>query len=538
MTLLFCASVYSQISPGELTNAHKKLEGMSNCTKCHVLGDKVENSKCLDCHSEIKNLLAASKGYHSLLEVKKKDCATCHSEHHGREFQIVRFDEKKFDHAKTGFKLTGKHLTTECKNCHQGKNIIDAELKKRKATYLGLQQQCVTCHEDFYRKTLRENCSSCHNTTAFRPALMFEHEKAKFKLVGAHTKVTCEKCHSKEKRNGKPFQHFTGLNFKNCTPCHEDVHKGKFGLACEKCHSITTFKEVKSGMFNHDNTNYPLAGKHKLIECKDCHKQGMKVKLTFGKCIDCHSDYHKGEFVERGALSGERGGNAKVRDCSECHTVRGFSPSMFTLEKHYETKFKLAGSHLAVPCQSCHKKETNWHFRVDGTKCTQCHENVHGKELAEKFLGKNECERCHAGESWKTISFDHAKTDFVLLGKHSVAQCVDCHLSKTKDERGEKDEERGKTKVYVFDSVKQECATCHRDIHFGQFQKEGRTQCEQCHAFENWKPTKFNHSQTNFSLDGAHQKVQCLECHKKNEVNGATYTNYKIADYRCSACHN
>ncbi len=33
--------VYGQISPGDLSNAHKDLEGMSNCTKCHVLGDKV-----------------------------------------------------------------------------------------------------------------------------------------------------------------------------------------------------------------------------------------------------------------------------------------------------------------------------------------------------------------------------------------------------------------------------------------------------------------------------------------------------------------
>jgi len=42
--------VYGQISPGDLSNAHKDLEGMSNCTKCHALGEKVENNKCLDCH--------------------------------------------------------------------------------------------------------------------------------------------------------------------------------------------------------------------------------------------------------------------------------------------------------------------------------------------------------------------------------------------------------------------------------------------------------------------------------------------------------
>ena len=30
----------AQISPGELTKSHAHLEGMLNCTKCHVLGDK------------------------------------------------------------------------------------------------------------------------------------------------------------------------------------------------------------------------------------------------------------------------------------------------------------------------------------------------------------------------------------------------------------------------------------------------------------------------------------------------------------------
>jgi len=81
--------LFAQISPGELSSAHKELEGMSNCTKCHVLGEKVYNSKCLDCHKEIKKLIEQKRGYHAGKDVLGKDCYACHGEHFGRDFHIL-----------------------------------------------------------------------------------------------------------------------------------------------------------------------------------------------------------------------------------------------------------------------------------------------------------------------------------------------------------------------------------------------------------------------------------------------------------------
>ncbi|HSG67212.1 MAG TPA: cytochrome c3 family protein, partial [Bacteroidales bacterium] len=83
---------YSQLSPGDLAAVHAHLEGTTNCTQCHVLGDKVSNEKCLDCHREIKARIDQNKGYHSSGEVSGKDCFECHNDHHGRNFQIIRFD--------------------------------------------------------------------------------------------------------------------------------------------------------------------------------------------------------------------------------------------------------------------------------------------------------------------------------------------------------------------------------------------------------------------------------------------------------------
>ena len=92
----FSGRLAAQLSPGELSNAHKDLEGISNCTKCHDLGSKVSNTKCLECHKEIKSRIDRNEGFHVSWEVKGKDCATCHSDHHGRKFDMIRFDENTF----------------------------------------------------------------------------------------------------------------------------------------------------------------------------------------------------------------------------------------------------------------------------------------------------------------------------------------------------------------------------------------------------------------------------------------------------------
>ncbi len=94
-----------QLSPGDLSNPHAHLEGLSKCTQCHVLGNRVANEKCLTCHSEIQQRLTNQKGYHSSSEVKGKTCFSCHSEHNGKNFQLVRLDITTFDHNLTGLRV-------------------------------------------------------------------------------------------------------------------------------------------------------------------------------------------------------------------------------------------------------------------------------------------------------------------------------------------------------------------------------------------------------------------------------------------------
>ena len=489
---------------------------MSNCTKCHEIGDKVHNSKCLDCHSEIKSLINSGSGYHSSSEVKGKNCWKCHSEHHGRNFRIVNFDPKSFDHNKTGFTLTGKHSSTDCKKCHESEFIIDNDLKSRKDTYLGLNTNCFSCHEDVHQKTLGDNCATCHNTESFKPAAKFDHSNAAYKLTGAHLNVECIGCHKIEEKNGKKYQTFKNIPFQYCNSCHKDPHKGSFGQNCSSCHQTSSFKQLITGSFDHSKTKFPLVGKHKLVACNNCHKNPSGYKMKFALCTDCHQDYHKAQFVV----------NNVTENCVDCHTVNGFTPSLFTIEMHKKTKFQITGAHLATPCQSCHYQQNQWVFKGIRIECISCHKNIHEKELKAEFLPNNNCTACHQTENWSTISFDHGKTSFPLLGKHITVTCGNCHRKTING-----------SESILFSSTKKDCESCHKDIHFGQFKVDGVNNCSRCHSFDNWSPEKFDHNKTEFKLEGAHKNIDCTKCHPKVEVNGNTFTKLKLEDFKCASCH-
>ncbi|MCB0518288.1 MAG: hypothetical protein KDD27_05085, partial [Saprospiraceae bacterium] len=164
--ILISSVATAQLSPGDLSSPHAHLEGIANCTQCHTLGDKVSNDKCLECHKEIKSRMDGRAGYHYSKEVKGKDCFACHSDHHGRHFDMVHFDEEKFDHGLAGYKLTGAHQKIDCRDCHRPDYVEDRILKKRAETFLGLKTACINCHEDYHQKTLDNDCAKCHSTDA------------------------------------------------------------------------------------------------------------------------------------------------------------------------------------------------------------------------------------------------------------------------------------------------------------------------------------------------------------------------------------
>jgi len=515
---LFSGAVWAQISPGDLTDYHAHLEGMKNCTQCHVLGQKISNDKCLECHKELKTRIDQKKGYHSSTEVKGKNCSTCHNEHHGRTFKLIRFEAEKFNHNLAGYKLEGAHAKKTCRDCHKPEHIKVAELKKKKYTYLGLDTKCASCHVDYHQNTLSTSCEKCHNNTAFKPASLFNHSSAKFQLAGKHEDVTCGKCHKLEVRAGKKFQVFTGIKFDNCVRCHEDAHQNKFGQNCKQCHTESGFHTIKtSSGFDHDKTNFKLVGKHRDVKCNLCHKNKITDPVRHELCTDCHKDYHESQFSV----------NGKLCKCDECHTNESFVGSNFTIEKHNQKDFKLEGAHLATPCFSCHKKTEKWSFRQIGNYCLDCHENIHEPLVNKKDYQYFECKNCHATAKWPVITYDHAKTKFPLSGVHEKQTCRKCHITTSPEKKD----------VYRFAGLPVNCTQCHKDTHNSQFDVKGSTDCKTCHAFDKWKIDAFDHDKAAFKLDGKHKNIACIRCHSEVVAGTTKYILYKTNKLKCENCH-
>ena len=529
MLILIAFAIFIQISPGKLSKAHEKLEGLTNCLKCHSVGKKITNDKCLSCHTEIKETIKNSHGFH--FSVKDKNCAQCHKEHFGRKFKLVNFNENKFNHTTTGFELKGKHAKIKCSKCHNPKFIIVKKLKSKSKTYLGLNSNCLSCHEDEHRGQFAQNCTSCHSFDNWKTAKdRFDHNRARFKLTGAHRKVDCYMCHKKkyDEKTKSTFVVFKNIKFSSCSNCHTDYHNGKFGK-CVNCHSTSGWKLLKT-KFDHNLTGYKLEGKHKMLKCEKCHSKvkiiktrkdyNLNFKIKHEMCLDCHKDYHKGAFAKRK----DKG------DCKSCHSVNGFIPVTFTIERHNkETRFVLIASHSTLPCSDCHKTKKDEIFHWDELICETCHADKHGKQFADAS-GKTMCNDCHKPTEWKDLKFDHNKTRFKLIGKHADVNCEKCH--------NEKFSTAGSLFV-KYRGTPVDCASCHKDIHMGQFaNSNGFVDCAKCHTPHGWKNLKFNHNRdSRFKLTGAHKNLDCFRCHKTEISNGIEFVRFKPLPVNCEGCH-
>ncbi len=534
------AQLGSLLSPGKLSRAHGKLEGIRNCTQCHEQGQKVTAEKCLACHRPVADRIARKLGVHKNV---KNDCVSCHAEHAGVDGEVRPFDQSGFDHpGVTGFALDGKHapLARQCAACHKVRS------------FLTLSPGCVTCHDDVHKGRLGPTCTSCHSTkTAFKDLSgQFDHSKARFALDGAHQKVACEKCHVNRV--------FRGLKFTACTDCHRDPHRGEYAPTCKTCHTSDTWRTKK---VDHTRTLFPLRGKHTTVACALCHKQpAMQVKPKSETCASCHVDVHKGAFKQ---------------DCKSCHSESGFEKAPFD---HGKTAFPLEGKHEAVTCSACHKGVVTAgvpvakrvaDFRGLKTACASCHTDVHKGELGAA------CETCHSPKTFQVTTYTHPRFPDFFAGEHAPVVCGKCHKGMMAPAasgtapavplRSVPAVVRSATAtplrgappaplksaaatapsapspqvvVATFKNTPMTCASCHDDVHLGQVGRE----CQTCHSVAKPKfgVVGFDHSKTSYPLTGSHAAVTCVKCHKKESgtypAGTGTAVRFKVAK-DCRGCH-
>ncbi len=530
--LFFGESILAQISPGDLHRSHASLEGVENCGKCHSpQGDQLPE-KCLACHSPIADQRRAGTGLHARAEYA--ECNLCHVEHHGRDFDLIYFKGgmDSFNHTLTGYPLTGKHATLQCRECHRPDRLRDTGALKAAnvapdRTFLGLSRACTTCHTDQHRGQLGADCASCHTDSGWRPASGFNHSLSAFPLAGRHTAVACEKCHQLLGDQARPESHcrqYKPVAHALCSDCHRDPHQGRLAGSCSGCHTVDGWNIVNTSGFNHNRTRFPLEGRHVSVACTKCHgDRSTSAPLQFAACRDCHRDYHVGAFSRRESKGA----------CEECHTVQSFRPSTFRLEQHATTDYPLKGAHLAIPCDQCHlrtssAKNVAYTFLYESTACTVCHADPHQGSTA-KFAVAEGCATCHTEDSWRDISFDHSTTTYPLDGRHSKVACIRCHKNTDIADRA----------PLRFAPVEKSCAACHQDFHRGQFtDAAGTTDCTRCHATAEWRPARFDHNRdTQFPLEGAHARVACVKCHPAVADERGQYVRYRPLERQCRFCH-
>jgi hypothetical protein len=311
-----------------------------------------------------------------------------------------------------------------------------------------------------------------------------------------------------------------------CVSCHKPSHKAPFGRLCVTCHATIQWVGLPRsvGLSSHPRTAYPLTGKHDAVDCAACHKPSVPRdaryrQLAFGRCADCHSDQHRGEFQKA-----DRG------ECAPCHTTTGFTPTRFGTNAHASTRFPLVGKHVASPCSSCHTgPRPRLSLAVAKQACADCHQNPHGDQFA-KEMSQGGCAHCHAPTGWRLPKIEH--NTWPLTGAHATAACDSCHHPTAEDRKAA----RGAS----YRGVPRNCGGCHDDIHLGQFRlSQPVLECDKCHATDVFKITAFNHqTTTRFALTGAHAPAPCVKCHAKATLKDGTETvRWRLPSQECKFCH-
>lgn len=553
------ALLRAQISPGPLARPHAKLEGTLQCAKCHAGGrgrsSEQMSGQCLSCHKEIAWLADRERGLHGSAPVKAQRCASCHPDHAGVDFDLISWrglggSEERFEHTRAGWPLEGSHARQKCAACHKPAFRVSsaARLSQRPKSdpgWLGLERSCTSCHEDVHRGALAQNCLKCHDVEHWKPAPRFDHAKTNYALTGAHERVKCAACHEAPQlrlasdARGRPIPRYKPLEHRECVACHTDVHKGKLGAACSRCHQTSSFKTINRASFDHDRTRYPLRGRHIEVACEKCHdfsSGNVASTKPFATCSGCHTpDPHAG-FATLGG---------RVVDCTSCHTVDGWRPSIFTVAQHRQTKYPLEQSHAQAKCGDCHTKTTGASTAAMGvvimrpaTGCVNCHVDPHAGKLTR-------CEDCHDLGAFHPARIDvaeHRRYSFPLEGAHRAVPCVKCHQAMQRSHATSTLRLAGWTGAPVlFDAPPGGCRGCHEDVHGGQFNKRpGGGACERCHDVTAFRPASgFDHERdAAFSLKGAHAKVPCERCHKPGRgAGGQPLIVYRGVPSACEACH-
>lgn len=466
----------------------------TECKDCHTNPANPKEYSCVNCHAnpETDNQHQGVPGYW----YKDQACFACHP---------TGDKSNQFDHNNTAFPLTGAHLQTECRKCHEN-------------GFKGTSSVCLDCHTPDYNSSLNPNhtalgfstdCASCHTTQAdWKPARLDNHDSY-YVLEAAHKLVAndCAACH-KGDYNNTPT---------TCAGCHtEDYnlttnppHKlQQFPTECASCHNQNSW--IPSS-FEHDVQYFPIyKGKHsgEWMQCLDCHKNSSNFKEF--QCTGCHINPETDNQHQS-----VHGYWYQDQACFACHPT-GDKQDRFD---HNATGFVLTGAHLQVDCKQCHLNG----FKGTPTTCSSCHTNDFNQSVNpnHRNLGFSmECASCHTtAPDWKPAKIQNHDQYYVITGAHtSIAMdCAACHNGN-------------------YNNTPNTCAGCHIEdynkvVDPPHQSLQFSTECAACHTQTAWVPSTFDHDGQYFPINSGKHKGQWMEC-RDCHINPGN-----IKEFSCTVCH-
>ncbi len=348
-----------------LTGAH----ATTPCAQCHVNGNySLTDTSCVSCH--LKDFQGTTNPNH----VQAGFPQTCQSCHTTTNWNAT------FNHATTGFALTGAHVPLQCAQCHVNGN------------YSLSTGACSSCHMKDYQATTDPNhvqasfpttCDSCHSTSSWAGAT-FNHSSTGFALTGAHAPLQCAQCHV----NGN-----YSLNNTACVSCHlkdfnattnpNHVQSG-FPQQCEVCHNTTAWQPSS---FNHNNTAFPLTGAHTTVACANCHVNNNYTTVPTD-CYSCHKADYQGTTNPNHAAAGF------PTTCNTCHTTSTWSGATFN-----HTWFPTNHGGANGVCATCHTNPSDYSV----FQCTNCHSksqtDSNHQGIRNYVYSSPSCYSCHPSGS-------------------------------------------------------------------------------------------------------------------------------------------
>jgi hypothetical protein len=470
-----------------LIGAHAALE----CDDCHkgaAVGQfQGLSTQCYSCHAQ--SFQQATNPNHVASKFPTS-CEQCHG--------MDTWLNAKFDHASTGFPLTGAHATVACDQCHVNGNY----------NLTSANSACVSCHLKDFQGTTNPNhvsggfsqtCQQCHNTVSWSGAT-FNHATTGFPLTGAHATVACTQCHVNNNYN---------LTSTACVTCHLKDFQGAsnpnhmqqgFAQTCESCHNTTAWQPAS---FNHAASGFPLTGAHATVACTQCHVNN-NYNLTSTACVTCHlTDFQNTNNPAHPAAG-------FPTDCSICHSTTSWAGATFN---HATTGFALTGAHTTLQCAQCH---VNSNYNITSAACVNCHLNDFNTTNNPSHVSAGfpqTCDLCHDTTVWTDSTFNHNNTPFPLTGAHTTVACANCHVNNN------------------YTTVPTDCYSCHKAQYMATTNPNHQaagfpTTCATCHTTTAWTGATFNH--TFFPLNHGGANGVCATCH----INSSDYSVFQ-----CTGCH-